>query len=80
VKLALLFFIAFVTTPFVFSQQIPCAKYDEETKPSLQEYTMKGCRSFNELQVAGGINIDKFKGFKSYACFATTAREEARAC
>ena len=76
-KLALLAFIVLLTTPFVFGQQIPCTKYYEQTGPALQEYTMKGCRSFNELQAAGGIQIDKFKGFKSYACFATTAPQEA---
>jgi len=37
---------------------------------------MKGCRSFNELWVAGGIKIAKVKGTKSYACFATTLPEE----
>lgn len=39
---------------------------------------MKGCRSFNELQAAGGIKITKGKGFKSYACFATTEPEEGQ--
>jgi hypothetical protein len=63
VKLALLAFIVLLTTPFVFGQQIPCAKYDEQTEPALQEYTMKGCRSFNELQAVGGIKIDKFNLF-----------------
>jgi hypothetical protein len=77
VKLALVFFIMLLAAPFASGQQIPCAKYDEQTGPTLQEYTMKGCRSFNELQAAGGINIDKVKEIKSYACFATTSPKEA---
>jgi hypothetical protein len=76
VKFAFLLLIL-ITTPVVLAQQIPCEKYDEQTGPGLPDHTMKGCRSFNELQAAGGIQIDKFKGFKSYACFATTFPEEA---
>lgn len=60
----------------VAGQQIPCAKFDEQQEHKMPEYTMKGCRSFNELQAAGGIKITKGKGTKSYACFATTLPEE----
>jgi hypothetical protein len=75
-KFALMALMIFMTQ-LAISQQIPCAKYDEQTPPIVPENTMKGCRSYNELQAAGGIQIEKTKGFKSYACFPTTLPEEA---
>jgi hypothetical protein len=67
-----------LATSFTFGQQIPCAKFDEQQGYKSPEYTMKGCRSFNELQAAGGIKIIKGRGIKSYACFATTLPEEGQ--
>ncbi len=64
--------------PFALGQQISCAKFDEQQGAKPPEYTMKGCRSFNELQAAGGIKITEGKGMKSYACFATTFPEEGQ--
>ena len=67
-----------LATPFALGQQISCAKFDEQQGAKPPEYTMKGCRSFNELQAAGGIKITEGKGMKSYACFATTFPEEGQ--
>lgn len=66
-----------VATSFASGQQISCAKFDEEQGSKAPQYTMKGCRSFNELVAAGGIKITKAKEIKSYACFATTFPEES---
>jgi hypothetical protein len=76
-RLTLLALILF-TTPLAFGQQIPCAKFDEQQGYKSPQYTMKGCRSFNELEAAGGIKVTKGKEIKSYACFATTSPEEAQ--
>lgn len=76
-KLLLLVLILFATS-FAVGQQIPCAKFDEQQGHKAPEYTMKGCRSFNELQVAGGIKITKGKEIKSYACFATMSPDEGQ--
>jgi hypothetical protein len=75
-KPTLLALMLLATSPFDLSQQIPCAKFDEHQGDKSPAYTMKGCRSFNELLAAGGIKIDEGKGTKSYACFATTFPEE----
>jgi hypothetical protein len=63
--------------PQALCQQIPCPTFDEHPGNDTPEYKMKGCRSFNELLAAGGITVTSYKGFKSYACFATTFPEEA---
>jgi hypothetical protein len=67
-----------LASSFAVGQQIPCAKFDEQQEYKTPEHTMKGCRSFNELQAAGGIKIIRGKGTKSYACFGTTLPEEAQ--
>jgi hypothetical protein len=67
-----------LATSFAVGQQIPCTKFDEQPDTKIPQYTMRGCRSFNELEAAGGIKIDKGKEIKSYACFATTLPEEAQ--
>jgi hypothetical protein len=67
-----------LATPFALGQQISCAKFDEQQGQESPKYTMKGCRSFNELQAAGGIKIVKEKGIKNYSCFATVFPEEGR--
>lgn len=66
-----------LASSFALSQQITCAKYDEQQGYKLPESTMRGCRSFNELLAAGGIKISKGKGVKSYSCFSTTSPGEA---
>jgi hypothetical protein len=76
-KLALLALIL-LGTSFAVGQQIPCAKFDEQQEYKSPQYTMKGCRSFNELEAAGGIKITKGKEIKSYACFATTSPDEGQ--
>lgn len=58
------------------SQQIPCSTFDEHSGTDSPDDRMKGCRSFNELEAAHGIQIKQFPGIKSYACFATTFPEE----
>src|SRR5262249_55135905 len=66
------------TSAFALGQQISCEQFDDQHGYKPPEYTMKGCRSFNELQRAGGIKITKGKGIKSYACFATTFPDEGQ--
>jgi hypothetical protein len=61
---------------FGVSQQISCAHFDEQQGFEPPQYTMRGCRSFNELLAAGGIKITQGPGIKSYACFGTTFPEE----
>jgi hypothetical protein len=68
-----------LATPFALGQQIPCSKFDEQQQEyETPEYTMRGCRSFNELLAAGGIKVDKGKRDRPYACFASTLPEEGQ--
>jgi hypothetical protein len=67
-----------LASPFTFGQQIACAKFDEQHGSNPPEYTMRGCRSSNELLAAGGIKVNTDKEIKDYSCFGTSRLEEAR--
>jgi hypothetical protein len=58
-----------LATSSAVGQQIPCTKFDEQQGYKTPEYVMKGCRSFNELQAAGGIKVAKGKSkLRQFVC------------
>jgi hypothetical protein len=67
-----------LATPFAFGQQIQCAKFDEQHGSNPPEFTMRGCRSSNELIEAGGIEVHTTKEIKDYSCFGTMRPEESQ--
>lgn len=66
------------TQQTTLKQLLDCSKINEEQGSSLGPDAMEGCRSFNELNVSGGLQLNTFTGTNGYACFATTAPGETQ--